>query len=703
MDEHINGLYVSEGISYYQKDEKGNILAYNSFPINKENEKYDINGDEVISPDDYCSFLYAISNQFKFTVSVNKGVNTQLTATITGTNIDSEIEKLVIPSEIYDFATDRIYPVTEIAANAFANLKGLKEVEMSNYVQPDWLDEYDNHIATKGMITASNPLIINRGAFKGCSNLTTVKIGGTTTPEIRVRLARPSEKLVLLDDKEIELNENDIVICSGDTPVALAGAMGGKSTAIDETTSRVIFEIASFSLYNLRKTQMSHGIFSEAITRFTKGRPASDLSRAHFELLHEMSHFGNVKLIGETKNTDPTLLDENGKFKPTVVNVSVKDINDLLGSSYSLELIKTTLENVEFKVEVMRDNNPKINLRITAPLWRADIHIKEDIIEEVGRLLGFDNLPLDFPKHPFVCPSIDPMFEFKSKLRAVLSDRLGMNELLTYSFVSKSLQEKAGENPDDSYQIVNSISPELECFRQSLLPSLLDKLHDNDKAGFKDFTLYELNQVSKKSWGLNEENVPKMQTELGLVTFGNFYAVKHILRELEKSLNLCFELKPLDAYNILEPLHSVAIYLNNEQVGELGEVKTSVLKRMKIAQTVSALRLTLDPCLDARNAKKFGIKLSKFPSVSRDLTVRVPINTNYADVETKIIQVLSNISATTYKLEPVSIYKKGITRTKNLSFHLEITNDEKTLESSEVSDIIETIVKELQTLGAEVV
>ncbi|MBQ1528330.1 hypothetical protein IIZ77_01620, partial [Candidatus Saccharibacteria bacterium] len=487
------------------------------------------------------------------------------------------------------------------------------------------------------------------------------------------------------------------------TPVALAGAMGGKSTAIDETTSKVIFEIASFSLYNLRKTQMSHGIFSEAITRFTKGRPASDLSRASNELLNELSRHTDCKLIGSAENTDPTFLDENGKFKPTVVNVSVKEINDLLGSSHSLELIKTTLENVEFKVEVMRDNNPKINLRITAPLWRADIHIKEDIIEEVGRLLGFDNIPLDFPHHPFVCPTVDPMFEFKSKLRTVLSDRLGMNELLTYSFVSKTLQEKAGEDPEDSYQIVNSISPELECFRQSLLPSLLDKLHDNDKAGFKDFALYELNQVSKKSWGLNEENVPKMQTELGLVTFGDFYAVKHILRELEKSLNLRFELKPLDASNILEPLHSVAIYLNNEQVGELGEVKTSVLKRMKIAQTVSALRLTLGPCLDARNAKKFGIKLSKFPSVSRDLTVSVPINTNYADVEAKIIQVLSNISATTYKLEPVSIYKKGITNTKNLSFHLEITNDEKTLASSEVSDIIETIVKELQTLGAEVV
>lgn len=526
-----------------------------------------------------------------------------------------------------------------------------------------------------------------------------VKIGGTDTPEIRVRLARKGEKLTLLDGKEIELVETDIVICSGDTPVALAGAMGGASTAIDETTEKVIFEIASFSLYNLRKTQMAHGIFSEAITRFTKGRPASDLSRARFELFHEINRLGDVELIGEAKNTDPTLLDETGQFKPNVVKITTKDINTLLGSDYPKELIVKTLENVGFSTTELQDDA----MEVTAPLWRTDIHIKEDLIEEVGRLLGFDNLPKAFPLRPFVCPTVDPMLSLKSRLRTALSDRLGASEVLTYSFVSKSLQEKTGEDPADSYQIVNSISPELECFRQSLLPSLLEKVYENTKAGYKDFTLYELNQVSKKSWGLTEENVPVMKTELALTSFGDFYRAKFFLGELARTLKLDFELRPLETSTTLEPLHSVAIFLNNEKVGELGEVKKSVLKRFKIAELVSALQLTLDPCISAKTSSKTSIKLSRFPSVSRDLTFRVPETTHYADIKSAIESILSQNQALRYKLEPVSIFRKNQEPTKNLSFHLEITNENKTLASSEISDIIDSIVKHLSALGAEVV
>lgn len=173
VEKAINDLYVSNGINYYQTEENG-TLKYNSIPCNNDTKKYDINGDNNLSPDDYCTFLNALSQQFVFSVSQSDGVNSQLTATITGINVHRDIDNLVIPAEIYDINTDRIYPVTEIGANAFANLTNLKNVEMSNYVQPDWVDEYGRRIATRGKITASNPLIIDSGAFKGCTNLETV-------------------------------------------------------------------------------------------------------------------------------------------------------------------------------------------------------------------------------------------------------------------------------------------------------------------------------------------------------------------------------------------------------------------------------------------------------------------------------------------------------------------------------------------------
>ena len=172
VEKNINALYTGEN-GYYEKD-GDTIVKYNSIPCNTETKKYDLNGDDYVSPDDYCSFLYALSNQFKFIVSEGAGTNTQLTATITGIDVHREIDNLVIPSEIYDRKTDRIYPVTEIAENAFAGLKNLKTVEMSNYTQPYWVDEYGKRIPNKGEITASNPLVINSGAFSGCSSLKTV-------------------------------------------------------------------------------------------------------------------------------------------------------------------------------------------------------------------------------------------------------------------------------------------------------------------------------------------------------------------------------------------------------------------------------------------------------------------------------------------------------------------------------------------------
>ncbi len=522
-------------------------------------------------------------------------------------------------------------------------------------------------------------------------------VGNTSEPKIGVRLARADEKLVLLDGKEISLVPTDIVICSNDKPVALAGAMGGESTKIDESTKRVLLESATFSLYNLRKTQMAHGIFSEAITRFTKGQPAVNCERVLLAVAQEIANVsedGKVESFGR-KYTTP--------LKKEVVTLTVKDINDLLGSDYSKELIAATLENTGFKVEI-EDST----LTVSAPLWRTDIHIKEDIIEEVGRLLGFDNLPLEYPMRPFVCPEVDSMLLVKTRFREILSDQLGANEVLTYSFVSKALQEKVNESPEDSYQIANSISPELECFRQSLVPSLLDKIRENKKASFSDFTLYELNQITKKSLGLSDEKVPELQTHLGLTAFGDFYKVKRILSEISKQFGVSLQLKPIEESSYFEPFHSAAVVANGRQIGIIGEIKSTVLKRFKLEETISAIELdisgeTFEKHTSINRDKRSGIKLSKFPSVSRDITLRVNETVPYVDVETRIQGTFKEIKNTICVLKPTSIYQKPMSKTKNLSFHLDITNEEKTLTSEEISGIIEKITNNLKTLGAEVV
>lgn len=516
-------------------------------------------------------------------------------------------------------------------------------------------------------------------------------VGGGGEPEITVRAARPNEKIKLLDDSEIELEGTDIVICSGDVPVALAGAMGGESTAIDQNTKKIILESATFSLYNLRKTQMAHGIFSEAITRFTKGQPVAGVVPA-------LARCASMLLSAPDKIVD---FEISGKeTTPVEVTISVVEINSLLGTNYGKDLIIKTLENVGFKVSETETSSSDGALCVEAPLWRTDIHIKEDIIEEVGRLLGYDNIELDFPTRHFVGAEKNPLLDLKSTLRELLSGRFASHELLTYSFVSKKLQETVGEDVADSYEIVNSISPELQCFRQSLVPSLLEKIQINLKAGYRDFSVYEINQISKKSLGLDQDKVPILKNHLAFAVTGDYYLAKAILIDLLSSLGIKNPeiTKYSGAYPYLEPLHSA-----NISGISLGEIKSPVLKRLKISGPISVFELDLDELLASLPPVSATVeKTSKFPSVERDLTLKVKDDVDFSACTQPILSVFKARKLIS-SLEPTSIYQSEKS-TKNISFHLRFSSTEKTLENAEISDIMNEISDKVEkSLNAQVI
>lgn len=561
-----------------------------------------------------------------------------------------------------------------------------------------------------------------------------VAVGGTDQPEIVVRSAKAGEELQLLDGKVVQCTADDILITSNNVPVAMAGAMGGKNTEIDPSTKRVVLESATFSLYNLRKTQMSHGIFSEAITRFTKGQPAVMTIPVLAEAVKRLGV--EVAAVAD---------DYPGKEKESVVKITTDEINGLLGTEYGVEDIVNTLENVGFEVEVLaghRDASCETirsatsedrwlapvttgcenagsrkeladvetsvaTLKVTSPAWRTDIHIKEDIIEEVGRLLGYDNIELSLPEKPFIEPEIDPMVKLKQELRRILSERLEMHELLTYSFVSRDLVSKVGKNPDDCYEIVNSISPELQCFRSEIVPSLLDKVRENLKAGHRDFTLYELNQVTRKSGGLNREQVPEMKTHLGIVSLGDFYQLKAEILAMFRELKIAVEYRALsaesaEAHPYLEPKRSAELLIDEAVVGSFGEVKTSVLRKFKLEPTVSTLELNLEKVVGAPREVKTDVKISKFPSVERDLTLRVAGDMPFGRALNTIDNYLSK-SDMYYAVEPVSIYQPEGSETKNLSFHIKFSDPTRTLNSDEISAIMKNIAVEVAGIGAEIV
>ncbi len=510
-----------------------------------------------------------------------------------------------------------------------------------------------------------------------------IAVGGTKTPKIGVRLAKKGEKLVLLDGKEVELVESDIVIASNDTPVALAGAMGGKDTEIDENTKRVIVESATFSLFNLRKTQMNHGIFSEAITRFTKGQPSAQTLPVALEFANEVDGLMRPVAVFDSQKTAP---------KAEKVTVSVARINGLLGTNYSIDEIVKTLQNVEFTVEQKDDS-----IVCTAPQWRTDIHIAEDIIEEIGRLNGYDNISPILPLHGTA--DADPCFALRRHIRDFAASR-GANEVLTYSFVHGDLMRKVGQNPDNAYRIVNSISPDLQYIRQTIVPSLLDKSYANMRGGYEKFALFEMNQTYPRTNGLDEQNVPNGSHSLALICVGkggsNYYLAKKYLEQLLASLGIEFEIAPFvavaDKTNAYyEPKRSASIIVDGVRIGDLGELKAKVAREFKLPLNTAAFELDLGRVLESQQAvTRKNFRISQYPFVMRDITLELPIERPYGEIEQQLRATLE-AEQLIYRLKATSIFRAEGETQKKISFHIEFSHPDRTLAKTEIQVIMEKL------------
>ena len=533
------------------------------------------------------------------------------------------------------------------------------------------------------------------------------KLNGSSDIKIVVRNAFNGEELELLDGKKIKMNEKDIVIAtgeSGEIAIALAGAMGGISTAIDENTSKILVESATFNLYNLRNTQMRHGIFSEAITRFTKGIPQM-LSRKVLDLFAEdvLAMGGkSLSLVADSKDTNYR--------EQLKISVSNDEINQVLGTDFSNDQIHRTLENVGILTE---NENSETFL---VPFWRNDLHIKEDLIEEVGRLNGYDNIALQLPERTFKAVKKAKIDLLQSEIREILTAG-GANEILTYSFIHGDLLEKVDQDSQNSYKIVNSISPDLQYYRQTLTPSLLSKISQNIRAGFGEFAIFEMNKITEKSLGLNEENVPIEQKKLAFVYVNNkgenaFYQAKNYADFLFKKLGIeadfsKFNLEKSPLSTEFEAKRSAVIeILNNGKkitLGVVGEFKKSVQKSLKLPEATAGFELDLNVLLENLVGSNVKIKnFSKFQSVERDISINIDEKREFSE----IFDIFKNISDKFENIEievlPIDIFKNS-DGTKNVSIRFKITPFEKTLTGEEIHEIVQKIEELAQNNGGKII
>lgn len=543
-----------------------------------------------------------------------------------------------------------------------------------------------------------------------------VKARSDGEANIAIRHPRGGEKLTLLGGKELEPRPETIMIATDKELIGVGGVMGGADTEVDENTKNVIIECANFDMYSIRRTSMAHGLFTDAVTRFTKGQSPLQTKLVVAKIVDEIRKFAGGKVASE-------LIDDNhvdaevmrrGSLHPPVT-LTREFVNARLGLDLSTEQMKTLLTNVEFDVELDGDT-----LTVKAPFWRDDIAIREDVVEEIGRLHGYDHLPVELPARNITPAAKNAMLELKTQVRETLS-KAGANEVLTYNFVHGNLLDKVGQTRDHTFQLANALSPDLQYYRLSLTPNLLDKVHPNIKAGHDQFTLFEIGTAHIK--GADEDGLPKEFKRVALVFAADskssdnyagapFYQARKYLMALLSSVgmaaNVSFEQLDADGVDIAttyyEPGRSATVRAGDVVIGRIGEYKASVRKALKLPDFCAGFELGLQPLLDLTSPKAY-VALPRFPKVEQDICLKVPAELTYAELfQFAWSHLNENRPDQTYhELGPVDIYQREDDQAyKQITLRLNIASYERTLTDDEVNNMLERVAAAAhEKFGAE--
>lgn len=525
--------------------------------------------------------------------------------------------------------------------------------------------------------------------------------------KLMARLAKPDEQLTLLNHKSYQLNPNDIVIADGDGAVGLAGVMGGGDSEVSDDTKNIVLECATFDMYAVRRSSMRHGVFTDALTRYNKGQsPLQNAAVLHL-LLQSLFDVAGGEAASQVFDSSVA---KGREWVHPPVPVTAEFINARLGLELSVEDMKTLLENVEFNVAVEDDK-----MIVTAPFWRTDIETREDVVEEVGRLYGFDKLPLVLPRRSINPAGKNPLLELKNRIRENLV-KSGANELLTYTFVHGNLLEKAGQDKAQAFSLSNALSPDLQYYRLSLTPSLLDKVHPNIKAGYDEFALFELGKGHNLLHQADAEGgVPSEPEFLELVyassrkqTTGGgaaFYRVRAFLDALAADFGFECVYAPVTEdpkVPVSEPYDLArAAYVSVKQTGDflgmIGEFKQSVRKALKLPVQSAGFCIGQAALLEATQKLQTTSRyhaLPRFPKVTQDITLKVASNVSYQKLADLVQETVaaSKPEETITTLTPLAVFQKADdTAYKQISWRLTIASYQKTMRDAEVTAILDRV------------
>ena len=513
---------------------------------------------------------------------------------------------------------------------------------------------------------------------------------GRLNGNITVRRSN-NEKILALDAKTYELDNNMLAICDDKGPIAIAGVMGGEDSSVIDSTKMVALEAAFFDRTSIRLTAKRLKMHTDASHRFERGVDPNLCSRASEYALSLLSRYADAKVF---KNS----IDEKSReFDRASISCSYDGINNLLGSSFSSKQIINVMNNLDFDPVEINDNYFSVKI----PTYRFDIEGEADIAEEVARIIGYDRIE---PTMPVVSVSFKREHKFKDahiRLSGVMRD-LGLYEAVNYSFTSDDKLKNFDGDSESFIYLKNVLIEYQNVMRTTLMTGLLDNLELNLNRGVKNVSLFEIGRVFKKVKGEITES-----EHLGVLLYGSssvnwydknraydFYDVKGIFEAAIACLNFNAEFKRANL-DFMHPKRSADVYVLGENIGYIGEINPKIYENYNIEFTSSRIlvgEIDLSKLLSLESRKIFYSKLPVLPTVTRDLSIVVDKKTDVVQIE-KLIKEDENI----YRVGLFDVYDKlDDENKKSLTFRLILRNDDKTFTDQDIDAIVNSVFKKIQ-------
>ncbi|MBM6507057.1 MULTISPECIES: phenylalanine--tRNA ligase subunit beta [Staphylococcus] len=516
---------------------------------------------------------------------------------------------------------------------------------------------------------------------------------------IEVRQAQENETMTTLDDQERTLLESDIVITNGQTPIALGGVMGGDFSEVSDRTTNVVIEGAIFDSASIRHTSRRLNLRSEASSRFEKGIATEFVNEAVDRACYLLEMYASGSVL-----KDRVSAGDLGEFI-TPIHITTDKINETVGFNLSADEITKNFEQLGFETEVNHNE-----LTVFVPSRRKDISIKEDLIEEVARIYGYDEIPSTLPVFEEVTSGTLTDRQRKTRIVKETIEGAGLNQAITYSLVSKEHAKDFALQDRSTIELLMPMSEAHSTLRQSLLPHLIEATTYNVARKNKDVKLYEIGRVF---FGNGEGELPEEVEYLSGIMTGDyvvnqwqgkkeevdFYLTKGVIERVAEKLNLTLDYRAAKIEG-LHPGRTAIVSLNGKDIGFIGELHPSVAADNDLKRTY-VFELNYEEMMKVSVGYINYQPIPKYPGVSRDIALEVnhdvpaselisTIHDNGADIlqDTQVFDV--------YEGEHLEEGKKSV------AIRLNYLDTENTLTDERVSKVHDQIIEALKEKGATI-